>query len=181
MDHWQSWSGGARTPAAEALLCPWKWGGTWGRWLGPRLQSPFCAPGSGEGPGGGGWDPGCRVPSVPPRQPWVLVLEPCNSGKVNLSFLICKMGSIHYLTYNHHCPTPGLHLGCGNGEPAPVVGTGLSLLAQGHQLLDVLHPRQDLVSEELQPLVAVEGAGSPRLLPPPPPRGLLFLSDALPL
>ena len=42
-----------------ALLCPWKWGRS--------------------------WDPGCRAPSVPPRQPRVLVLELCNSGKVNLS------------------------------------------------------------------------------------------------
>lgn len=76
------------------------------------------------------------------------------------------------------CPTlQGLHLGCWNGKPAPVIGTGPSLLPQGHQLLDVLHPHQDLVSEELQLLIAVEGACGLVLLPSP--LGLLILSSAL--
>lgn len=77
-----------------------------------------------------------------------------------------------------YCPTlQGLYLGCWNGRPAPIIGTGPSLLPQGHQLLNVLHPHQDLVSEELQLLVAIEGAGGPALLPSP--LGLLLLSSAL--
>lgn len=79
-----------------------------------------------------------------------------------------------------YCPTlRGLHLGSWNGKPAPIIGTGPSLLPQGHQLLDVLHLQQHLVLEELQVPMAVEGTGSPGCLPSP--LGLLVLSSALAL
>lgn len=79
-----------------------------------------------------------------------------------------------------YCPALlGLHLGSWNGKPAPIIGTGPSLLPQGHQLLDVLHLQQHLVLEELQVPVAIEGTGSPGC--PPSPLGLLVLSWALAL
>lgn len=75
-------------------------------------------------------------------------------------------------------PNPaGAHLGCWDGEPAPVVGTGPGLLPQGHQLLDVLHLHQDAVPEELQLPVAIEGTGGPGL--PSAPLGRLGLGRAL--
>lgn len=74
-------------------------------------------------------------------------------------------------------PQQGPHLGGGDGKAAPVVGAGPGLPAQAQQLLDVLDLQQDLIPQQLQLLVVVEGAGGPAL--PPPSLWLPFLGFAL--
>lgn len=64
-------------------------------------------------------------------------------------------------------PIPQLaHLGCRDGKAASIIGAGLGLLPEGHELLHVLHLQQNLIPEKLHLLMVVEGAGGLHLLSP---------------